>query len=350
MKLPVELGKDSYDIILERGAIKRAGEIFPLDRKVLLVTDDKVPEKYSGIIESQCGEAIKVIIPHGESSKNLSCFELLCRKMVENNFGRGDCALAVGGGVVGDLTGFAASCYMRGIDFYNVPTTLLSQVDSSVGGKTAIDFCGIKNILGTFNQPRGVAIDPDVLATLDKRQLACGMAEIIKMAMLFDKELFDYIEQKKESVLPAVYAGGDADHGLSRDVDGIIRRALDIKIKVVEKDEKEAGLRRTLNFGHTLGHGIEACTGLLHGEAVALGMIPMCSGEVRDRLVGLLPAFGLPVGCSAQPQQVLRAVAHDKKAMGGETVMTVRCDEIGTYKFEKTDMETLLKEYREAFQ
>ena len=173
MKIPVTLAERNYDITLERGALKKAGEILDLKRKVLIVTDSEVPFEYLETVRRACKQSVTATVKSGEASKSLENFEKLCRLMLEEGFTRKDCVVALGGGVIGDLAGFAAACYMRGIDFYNIPTTLLSQVDSSVGGKTAIDLAGIKNIVGAFYQPKGVLIDPEVLQTLEdvyKRQ------------------------------------------------------------------------------------------------------------------------------------------------------------------------------------
>ena len=311
MILPVRLGASSYDIVLERGALQRAGEYLDLDRRVCIVTDDGVPEAYARTLAGQCAEAEIAVIPQGEASKSFDSLRLLLGRMLEFGMGRGDCAVAVGGGVVGDLTGFAAACYMRGIDFYNVPTTVLSQVDSSIGGKTAIDLNGVKNIVGAFHQPRGVLIDLDLLQTLPPRQIANGLAEAVKMALCFDEAGFSLFE------------GGDPLEHL----DEIVERALRIKRRVVEEDEKEQGLRRTLNFGHTLGHGIESLfeeNGLYHGECVALGMLPMCAPGPRERLRSVLQKLGLPTTCAADPERVMAAVAHDKKkAVGGVNAVLV---------------------------
>ena len=200
--------------------------------------------------------------------------------MLDAGFTRRDCVIAVGGGVVGDLSGFAASIYMRGIDFYNIPTTLLSQVDSSVGGKTAIDFEGVKNIVGAFYPPKAVLIDENVLSTLPLRQLNNGLAEALKMSMTSDRELFD------------IFENGNPYENIGT----VIEKSLLIKTDVVNKDEKEQGLRRVLNFGHTIGHGIEAeqAGRLYHGECVAIGMIPMCSTETAERLKRILAKLGLP--------------------------------------------------------
>ena len=193
MLIPLDLGKDSYDIILERGAIKKTGELLGIDkgRKVLIVTDSGVPKEYFETVADSFEDSHIFIFPEGEKSKNFDTYRAICQTLCDAHFTRKDVVIAVGGGVVGDMAGFAAATYMRGIDFYNIPTTLLSQVDSSIGGKTAIDLGKIKNIIGAFHQPKKVIIDPDVLSTLPKRQVANGLAESIKMAASFDKDLFE---------------------------------------------------------------------------------------------------------------------------------------------------------------
>ena len=226
--LHVGLGADSYDISIENGLLDRAATLFRLDRKVLIVTDDGVPAEYGKRLAAQCGEAHVVTIPQGEGSKTLSTMEQLLRVMMANHFTRQDCVVAVGGGVVGDLAGFTAATYMRGVDFYNIPTTVLSQVDSSVGGKTGVNLDHIKNLVGAFKQPKGVIIDCGLLSTLPKRQIANGLAEAVKMALTFDEELFSLFEK-----------GDPAERS-----EEIVERSLRIKIGVVEKDEREAGLER----------------------------------------------------------------------------------------------------------
>ena len=209
---------------------------------------------------------------------------------------------------------------MRGIDFYNIPTTLLSQIDSSIGGKTAINFGGVKNIVGAFHQPKAVLIDPDLLATLDQRQLASGLAEAIKVSLTSDAELFD------------IFENADA----LANIDTVIEHALCVKKYVVEEDEKETGLRKILNFGHTVGHGIESSEqseGLYHGECVALGMIPMCGESVRPRLVAVLKKYGLYRELDYDWDAIAKAAFHDKKADGG-SVSVVTVDEIGSFKMD----------------
>lgn len=334
MTLRMELGEFSYDIIIERGCSARAGEYLELDRRVLIVTDDGVPTEYSERIAAVCREPIILTVPQGEGSKSLSRFEEILTVMLGHGFTRRDCVVAVGGGVVGDLAGFAASAYMRGVDFYNIPTTTLSQIDSSIGGKTAVNLGGIKNIVGAFYQPRRVLVDPDVTSTLSQRQFAAGLAEAVKMSATSDAELFSIFE----------------NGGIEAELDTIITRSLLIKKRVVEADEREGGLRRVLNFGHTIGHGIESeeeLNGLYHGECVALGMLPMCSPEVRARLIPVLGRLGLPTEYEFDTDKIISAACHDKKSGdGGVTVVIV--DTVGGFRFERMTFDCL-RERLEAF-
>ena len=187
----MELGKNSYNIELERGNLGKASELLNLERKVMIITDEGVPREYAEKIAGQCKQAYIKVVLQGEESKSLQTAEEILTEMLGYQFSRKDCVVGVGGGVVGDLSGFVASLYMRGIDFYNVPTTVLSQVDSSIGGKTAVNLAGIKNIIGAFYQPKAVLIDPDTLTTLSERQMVNGLMEAIKMGATSDKELFD---------------------------------------------------------------------------------------------------------------------------------------------------------------
>ncbi len=325
--IKINLGENSYNVYVGEGLIKEAKTLFNLDRKVLVVTDGGVPAEYSKKIAEQCKEAYIVTVPQGEGSKSIETFSALLSEMLNNGFNRSDCAVAVGGGVVGDLTGFAASAYMRGIDFYNIPTTVLSQVDSSVGGKTGINFGGVKNIVGTFKQPKGVIADIDTLASLPGRQVSNGLCEALKMAMNFDSALFELFE--KENPI---------EH-----LEEIITRSVEIKASVVEQDEKESGLRRVLNFGHTVGHGIESLSlGYYHGECVALGMIPMCAESVRERLIPVLKKLNLPTEASFDIDKAFDAVSHDKKSTSSG-INAVFCDEIGTYTVKKVALAELKK-------
>ncbi|MBQ2809713.1 MAG: 3-dehydroquinate synthase [Clostridia bacterium] len=338
MIIPINLGEQSYDIVLERGALSKVAEHINLNRKVLIVTDTGVPGEYAQSVASQCktGSYVIATISQGEASKCFENYERLLGIMVENSFTRTDCVIAVGGGVVGDLSGFVASSYMRGIDFYNIPTTLLSQLDSSIGGKVAIDFKGVKNIVGAFYQPKKVIIDPDVLKTLDKRQFSAGLCEAIKMSANFDVELFELIESTTD---------------IDSDIDEIIEKSLKIKRDVVEKDPKEKNLRRVLNFGHTIGHAIESDNNLgalLHGECVALGMLPMSAPEVRERLVRILEKYKLPTKISLDADALMDFMARDKKASGDE-VTIVYCERLGSFEMKCIRLNEIKKYITEVF-
>ena len=320
MTIKMNLGADSYDIIVKRGILADAGEYLDLDRRVLIVTDSGVPAEYARAVAAASKQSVICTIDEGEGSKSLETFGKLLACMLDNGFSRKDCVVAVGGGVVGDLSGFAASAYMRGIDFYNIPTTLLSQIDSSIGGKTAVNFGGVKNIVGAFYQPKRVLIDPDVLSTLPERQISNGLAEAVKMALTSDRELFDIFETRD----------------IGESIDEIIIRSLGIKKSVVEQDEKEAGLRRILNFGHTVGHGIESSSdgALYHGECVALGMIPMCDETIRERVIKVLAKCGLYRTPEYDWQAISEAAFHDKKA-DGDSVSVTLVSEIGSFEIRK---------------
>ena len=342
--LTVKTSKGSYPITVARGALARVGELLDLSRRVLIVTDEGVPAEYAEAVRAVSLFPTVVTLPTGEGSKSFSRLEALCRVMLREGFGRHDCVVAVGGGVMGDLAGFAAASYMRGIDFYNIPTTLLSQVDSSIGGKVAVNLDGIKNCVGAFYPPKAVVIDPEVLKTLPPRQIASGLCEALKMACTHDPALF------------ALFEAGAAEEKL----DEVILAALKIKKAVVEEDEKEASLRRVLNFGHTVGHGIETLAGfdeaendarekgLYHGECVALGMLPMCAPPLRARLLPILASLGLPTACTLEKDKVLDAMMHDKKAEKNG-IGAVLVDKIGSFRFETLSRDALAARIADAF-
>ena len=323
-RITVHLGKDSYNIWLGCGTVQNAKEYFDLDRRVLIVTDSGVPDAYAKTIAAQCKEAHVYVIPEGEGGKSISNFEKLLSFMAANRFTRTDCVIAVGGGVVGDLAGFVAASYMRGVDFYNVPTTLLSQVDSSIGGKVAIDLDGYKNIVGAFYQPRGVIVDPELLLTLDIRQVRAGLAEALKMATTSDCELF------------ALFESGE----YLNDIEQVIFKSLLIKRGIVQRDVSEKGERKILNFGHTIGHAIESTTSLLHGEAVALGMLPVCSEEVRSRLLPIILDMGLPTETDVTMGEIYDFILRDKKASGNYITITF-VNEIGKAELCKIPIENI---------
>lgn len=334
MIIPVKTSVGEYNIVLERGALAKAKEYLNLNRRVFIVTDNGVPEIYAKTLYSQCENAVIATIEQGEASKSAETFLSLLQKMVEFGLTRTDCVVAVGGGVVGDLAGFCAACYMRGIEFYNIPTTVLSQVDSSIGGKTAVDFLGYKNIIGAFHQPKAVIIDADTLKTLPKRQISNGLAEAVKMSLTSDAELFRLFE--REDYL--------------ENLEAIIEKSLYIKRFVVEQDEKESGLRKILNFGHTLAHAVESINNmqnLYHGECVALGMLPMCSNNVKERLVKVLKRLNLPTEFDFNANGILDAVCHDKK-MSGDKLTVIFVGEIGKYEMREITVSQLEQSLRKA--
>lgn len=334
MIIPVKTSTGGYDIVLERGSLNQLDKYLCLDRKVLIVTDDGVPCEYPQKAAQFCKTPYIVTLPQGEATKSFDSYKLLLSKMVEYDFTRTDCVMAVGGGVVGDLSGFAAASFMRGIDFYNIPTTVLSQVDSSIGGKVAIDFQGYKNIVGAFYPPKAVIIDSNTLSTLPYRQIANGLAESVKMALTSDKDLFKLFET--EEILP--------------NMDKIIESSLKIKRYVVENDEKESGLRKILNFGHTLAHAIESennMQNLYHGECVALGMIPMCSKEVKPRLISVLEKLQLPTCANFDSQKVIEAMSHDKK-LKGDKITVIFVNEVGKFEMKDIPFKELANNFKEV--
>lgn len=316
MTIHMNLGQNSYDILVERGILANAKEYLDLYRRVLVVTDTQIPAVYAQTLAAQCKSAVICTVEAGENSKSLAVFEQLLQTMLDHGFSRKDCVVAVGGGVVGDLSGFAASAYMRGIDFYNIPTTLLAQIDSSIGGKTAINFGGVKNIVGAFYQPKKVLVDPQLLETLPARQMSNGLAEAIKMSLTSHRELFELLENRD----------------IKSNLEEIIICCLRIKKYVVEQDEKESGLRKILNFGHTVGHGIESIREmeLYHGECVALGMLPMCSDAIRPRVLEVLKKCNLYRQLEYDWDQIAAAAFHDKKA-DGDSVTVTMVNEVGSF-------------------
>ena len=331
MIIPVSAKNGSYNIVLQRGAIKNVS-LYITDPKAkkLIVTDDGVPSEYVRTVSGDLQNTFVFTFPQGEKSKNFDTYKAICEKLLLEGFTRKDMIIALGGGVCGDMAGFAAATYMRGIKFYNIPTTLLSQVDSSIGGKTAIDFGGIKNIIGAFYQPECVIIDPDVLSTLPERQIKNGLAESIKMGVTNDESLFELCGRKD----------------YMNNIEKIIEKSLLVKKSVVEEDEKETGLRKVLNFGHTIGHGIESTAGLselYHGECVALGMLFMCENCIKGKVKKALSEVGLPTEYHYDKEKVFEALIHDKKS-SGNTITVVKSKKIGEFYFEDVSLESL-KEY-----
>lgn len=315
-KLHMNLGCNSYDIILERGCLHHISDYLNLDRKVLIITDDHVPKEYAQDLLKQCTQGYLSIVPQGEDSKGMHTYQELLETLLAHNFSRKDCVIALGGGVIGDLSGFVAASYMRGIDFINIPTTTLSQIDSSIGGKVAINLHEVKNIVGAFYQPKAVFIDPDTLATLPKRHYTNGIVEAIKAGLIYDPSLFE------------VFETGD----IYQDIETILEKALLVKKDVVEKDEKEQNLRKILNFGHTIGHAIESYYHLetyLHGECVAMGMLYFIKDEIlKQRVHSLFQKLNIQYTTTYDKEAVFTLLSKDKKAAGSH-ITIVEVERLG---------------------
>ena len=318
----VALGGRSYPIHIGTDLLGRAELYRPHLRGggVAVVTNPVVAPLYLGAVKSAIGAATEIIIPDGEQAKGWDGVEQVIDALLAARLGRDGLLVALGGGVVGDLAGFAAAVYQRGIDFIQVPTTLLAQVDSSVGGKTAINHARGKNMVGAFHQPRAVIADVATLDTLPTRELRAGLAEVIKHGLALDAPLVDWLEANVEKIL-------QRDRGALAHA---VRRSCELKAAIVAADERESGARALLNFGHTFGHAIEAGTGYgawLHGEAVSAGMVMaaelscLCGMLLKSdvaRVRRLLERAGLPVrGPALGAGRMLELMALDKKAAGG---------------------------------
>lgn len=328
MKLHVDLKERGYDIVMERGVLHRLAQEVDLNRNVLLVSDSKVPAQWIDAVKEQCPHCVVKIVPSGEESKSFAVWEELLSCMLEHHFLRSDLVIALGGGVVGDLAGFAAACYMRGIDFVNIPTTTLAQIDSSIGGKTAINAGGIKNNIGAFYQPIKVLIDFDTLSTLPRRHYVNGLVEALKAGLIYDPQLF------------ALFENGNIDDDLEK----IIYRSLCMKKDVVEKDERESGLRKILNFGHTIGHAIEGYYHMeeyLHGECVAMGMLYFIEDdELRERTIRVLKQLNVPIDAPYDKEDVYQRLLADKKA-GHDGITVVKVKTLGTAELETISYEEI---------
>ncbi len=334
LQLSVNLKEKSYDIIIEHGVLNRIGNFADLNRKVMIISDTGVPMEYVNTVMKQCPQGYYHIVQQGEGAKSFPVYEELCRKLLDLNFTRTDCIIALGGGVIGDLAGFVASTYLRGIEFIGIPTTTLSQIDSSIGGKVAINLEHVKNIIGCFYHPSVVLIDPETLKTLPKRHFVNGLVEAVKAGLIYDASILDLFEHGNPET----------------QVDEIIYRSLLVKKAVVEQDEKEQNLRKILNFGHTLGHGIESVYGLselLHGECVAIGMIPMLEEQVlKERVLRIYDKLGLKSDVAYNADEVFDVMKKDKKAQG-DSITVVKVKEAGKATLEKISMEQLYQFLKE---
>jgi 3-dehydroquinate synthase len=323
----VNLAERSYNVHVERGASKRVDRYLPEGAKptaVFVITDDNVAPLYgghaAGAFEAAGLPVFTEVIPAGESEKTLATVERLYHAMLAAPLDRKSLVVAVGGGVVGDIAGFAAATYMRGIPIVQVPTTIVAQVDSSLGGKTGVDMPEGKNLVGAFHQPLAVVTDPETLSTLPRREISAGLAEVVKHGVILDAAYFERLEALGEELLAVE---PDTMHN-------VVLRSVEIKADVVSRDEREGGLRAILNFGHTVAHAVETLTGFttyLHGEAVSIGMaaaanvaevMGLCDGSVGERISALCEALALPLRApNISAAEVIEAFGRDKKTVGG---------------------------------
>ncbi len=342
MELTVDLGKDSYPIYIETGIIKRAGKYIPRifrGRKIMIISDDNVFPLYG----QQVADSLKdyechfLVLPHGEPTKSFQSLPEIYTALLDAKLTRSDLVIALGGGVIGDLAGFAAASYLRGVKLVQIPTSLLAQVDSSVGGKVAVDLPQGKNLVGAFYQPKMVLIDPDVLNTLPEHFIKDGMGEVIKYGCIKDAGLFDRL------------CAHSSFESLKSELSEIITRCIDIKRIVVEADQFDTGERMLLNFGHTLAHTIEQYYGYKresHGEAVGIGMyqITLMAEQKRltapgcaDQIKKALEIYGLPVSCGLPAADLTKAITLDKKNLNGN-LNVILLKEIGDSYVYPTDI------------
>ncbi len=308
----------NYPVIIEHGAIARINDFLDETKYYVLIHDDMIPEEYINSVKKSLPNCLDISFPAGEKSKSFFVFERIIKIMQENNIKRDACIIALGGGVTGDLAGFIASVYMRGIEYVHVPTSLLAQIDSSIGGKVAINTDLSKNSVGSFYPPKLVIIDPSVLTTLPKRQFSNGMAEMIKYGMIASRKLFNSLKEEN----------------IDEIIDELIAESVNIKKFFVETDEFDKSIRQALNFGHTYGHAYETYynySKYLHGEAIALGMIAMTQDEkAKEELVSLLKKFHLPIEDEIDTEKLESFITRDKKNTQSHINMIV-VNEIGKY-------------------
>lgn len=310
--------KGNYQIIIGKGALKNINKFLDSAKKYVLIHDDLIPEQYIANVRTAFKDCLEIPFPAGEKSKSFSEFERIIKIMQTNDIKRDACIIALGGGVTGDLSGFIASVYMRGIDYVHVPTSLLAQIDSSIGGKVAINTEFSKNSIGSFYPPKMVIVDPSALSTLPERQFSNGMAEMIKYGMIASRKLFDELKIKK----------------IDEIIEEMIYESINIKKFFVEKDEFDKTIRRALNFGHTFGHAYESYykySKYLHGEAIALGMLELTlNRDAKEALVFLLKKYNLPTKDEIDLKELDSYIKRDKKNTQNSLNMII-VKEIGKY-------------------
>ena len=311
----VAIPNKEYDVLIQRGILHNINQYIDKSREIVIISDDNIPKKYINTITPLLGNPLTLFVPEGETSKSMETAYSLLNSLIKNKVTRGALIIALGGGVIGDLAGFVASVYLRGVDYIQIPTTLLSQIDSSVGGKVGINAISMKNAIGSFKQPKLVLIDPDTLQTLDQRQISSGISEMIKYGLIADKSLFYDI----------------LNSNILHRIEEHIHKCLSIKRDIVIEDELDYGKRQLLNYGHTIGHAIEQYSEyqLLHGEAIAVGMMMMAKGtSFEDDLKDAFIKYNLPISFEYDKEQIFNIIKTDKKATGNN-INIILVEEVG---------------------
>ena len=321
--------QDSYNVHIKHGLLSEIDKYIDGTREIVVITDDFIPKQYLELLQTKINVSTVFEVPAGENSKSMEMANSLLNELVDLKFSRGVILIALGGGVVGDLTGFIASIYMRGVDFIQIPTTLLSQIDSSIGGKVGINADNMKNAIGSFYQPKVVLIDPNTLDTLDEKQFNNGMGELIKHGMIAGKGLFlDLLNNNPK------------EH-----IEELIYQSLQIKREVVEQDVYDRGVRQLLNYGHTIGHAIEQNSNyeLLHGECVAIGMSIMAKGYPYEAdLHKILNKYNLPTSYKYNKNEIYEYIKTDKKVTNNK-LNIILVEEVGKGFIKTIDIEEIKK-------
>lgn len=332
--IETKIPNKEYKVHINSGILSNVDKYIDVYREIVIITDDFIPKQYLNTLKSKILNPLIFEVPMGESSKSIEIAYSIINEMIDKKISRGALLIALGGGVIGDLTGFIASIYMRGIDFIQIPTTLLSQIDSSIGGKVGINSENMKNSIGSFYQPKVVLIDPETLKTLSGKEFNNGISEMIKYGLIADKSLFYNILEKD----------------ISKNIEYYIGKCIEIKIDMVEKDEYDINIRQLLNFGHTIGHALEQYSnyGLLHGEAIGIGMNMMSFGyDYHNDLIKILNKYSLPLSFDYDIESIYNYIKTDKKVIANK-LNIVLVKEVGNGFIKTIDINEV-KEYLRWF-
>lgn len=325
----VPLGKKSYDVHIGKGLLEKVDTFINNKKQYVVITDKNIPESYVNILKDKLNVMFTFVLNPGESLKCFAQVDLIINEMIQNKIPRSITLIALGGGVIGDLTGFVASVYMRGVDYIQIPTSLLAQVDSSVGGKVGINTSDMKNSVGSFYQPQVVIIDPSTLDTLEERHFNNGMAELIKHGVIAGETLFKELLEGNSK----------------ENIENLIFQSIQIKTNIVIQDIKDTGIRQILNYGHTIGHAIEQNSNydLLHGEAISIGMAKMAKGRSFEKdLLAILHKYSLPTEYEYDKEEIFNYIKTDKKVLNGKLNMII-VREVGNALIKSIELDKIKK-------